>query len=358
MSGIFMKVDSVIYNVMEGIYDNHILNDNEVEESCDWIAENLIGKIQGDELYYLGWRNQEKEPNNMDYLQLVYGCCVHLLENNPFPNENKKKTSILKFCDQLLDYIHTNSPDNDKHYFPIAMRKGNIYKELNKRESELEIYDKEIKYLVQKNKWIPGQMTVREQFQKYSMVEILFAQKALSHYDMGDFEEAKKHFQIVLGSIKKRGIEDFINTSFPEGIKKYITELENKYIRKQSYPNQTTDDVLDIIQNLVQLKRQGKFKEASDGYSELSEKEQNDSHNYPYILKSWAKVLVCMGEYEKAIEYFEKAKILFKENDNTGESWQCGDQAITIKNRNKNRELFIDYVNAVSGGSLDYPINF
>lgn len=175
---------------------------------------------------------------------------------------------------------------------------------------------------------------------------------------MGDFDEAKKHFQIVLGSIKERNINDFINSSFPEGIKKYIAVLENKSKRKQSYPNQPTDDVLSIIQDLVQLKRQGKFEDANNGYFKLSEQEKNDSHNYPYILKSWAKVLVCQGEYDKAIEFFEKAKILFKENGNMQESWQCGDQAKTIKNRNKNRELFIDYVNAVSGGSIDYPKNF
>ena len=358
MSEIFMKVGSVIYDVMEGIFDNHVLNDNEVEESCDWIAENLIGKIQGDELYYIGWRNQEKDPHNIDYLQLVYGCCVHLIENNPFLDEIIKKISVLKYCDRLLDYVQRNSIDNYDHYFSIAMRKGDIYKELNKRESELEIYNKEIEYLIRKTKWILGQMTEREQFQKYSMVEILFTQKALCHYDMGDFEEANKYFQIVLESIEKRGINDFINASFAEGIKKYITKREDKQMRKQTYQNQPTDDVLEIIQNLVQFKRLGKFEEASLGYSKLAMKEQNDSHNYPYVLKSWAKVLICQGEYEKAIGYLEKAAILFKNSGNNTDTWQCTDQSRTIKNRQQDRKLFIEYVKAVSGGSLDYPVNF
>lgn len=39
------------------------------------------------------------------------------------------------------------------------------------------------------------------------------------------------------------------------------------HMRKQTYPNQPTDDVLEIIMNLVDLKRQGRFEEASQGYS-------------------------------------------------------------------------------------------
>ncbi|GAB6283503.1 MAG: hypothetical protein STSR0008_22760 [Ignavibacterium sp.] len=129
-------------------------------------------------------------------------------------------------------------------------------------------------------------------------------------------------------------------------------------MRKQTYPNQPTDDVLEIINNLVDLKRQGKFEEASQGYSKLAIQEQNDAHNYPYILKSWGKVLICQGEYEKAIKYLEKASILFQNTGNNTDSWQCAEQSQKIKNRNQNRELFINYVRAVSGGSLDYPNNF
>jgi len=129
-------------------------------------------------------------------------------------------------------------------------------------------------------------------------------------------------------------------------------------MRKQTYPNQPTDDVLEIIKNLIELKRQGKFEDASNGYSKLAEEEKNDTHNYPYVLKSWAKVLICQGEYDKAIEFLETAATLFLNSGNKTDTWQCNDQAKTIRNRYLNREDFIDYVIAVSGGSLDCPKKF
>jgi len=129
-------------------------------------------------------------------------------------------------------------------------------------------------------------------------------------------------------------------------------------MRKQTYPNQPTDDVLEIIKNLVELKRQGKFEDANKGYSKLAEEEKNDTHNYPYVLKSWAKVLLCQGEYDKTLEFLETATKLFQNNGNEADAWQCNDQAKIVRNRYKNRNEFIDYVKAVSGGVLDFPKNY
>jgi len=129
-------------------------------------------------------------------------------------------------------------------------------------------------------------------------------------------------------------------------------------MRKQTYPNQPTDDVLEIILKLVSLKKQGKFEEANDGYCKLALQEKNDTHNFPYILKSWAKVLVCLGEYDKAIMYFERAADLFNKNDNSCEFSQCTRHSKIVKNRFDSCQDFIDYVKGVSGGSLSYPCNF
>lgn len=68
--------------------------------------------------------------------------------------------------------------------------------------------------------------------------------------------------------------------------------------------------------------------------------------------------MICKGEYEKAIEFLEKAATLFQNSGNKTDAWQCADQARKIRNRNQNHKLFIEYVQAVSGGYLNYPNNF
>jgi hypothetical protein len=129
-------------------------------------------------------------------------------------------------------------------------------------------------------------------------------------------------------------------------------------MRKQTYQNQPTDDVLEIIKKLVEMKRSGGYEEANQRYTELAANEKNDNHNYPYILKSWAKVIICLGEYKLAIDTFRDAADLFQFSGNNGEAWQCRNHANTVKNRNEKREDFISYIQSVSGGSLNYPKNF
>lgn len=124
-------------------------------------------------------------------------------------------------------------------------------------------------------------------------------------------------------------------------------------MRKQSYPNQPTDDVLATIKDLVAKKRNGDFEAANHGYSILAEQEQNDLHNYPYVLKSWAKVLVCIGNYDIAEEKMSLAAKLFDSRNNSSEAWQCNDQVQTIENRTRNWADFCEYVLGVSGGMVD-----
>jgi hypothetical protein len=129
-------------------------------------------------------------------------------------------------------------------------------------------------------------------------------------------------------------------------------------MRKQSHYNQPTDDVLAVINRLVDLKRRGFHSEANQQYELLYGEEKEDDHNAPYVLKSWSKVLVCLGEYERAESMFRTASTMFKLNNNETESWQCGDQANTIRNRYSNARDFIDYVKAASGGSLAAPVKY
>jgi len=122
--------------------------------------------------------------------------------------------------------------------------------------------------------------------------------------------------------------------------------------RKHTYKNQPYDDVLSEIKRIVEIKRMGNFEAADQEYSLLAQKEKDEPQNYPYILKSWAKIKVCLGNYDEALEMMLTASQGFRTINNQTDAWQCNDQANTIKNRNLNKNEFSEYVNAVSGGLL------
>lgn len=128
--------------------------------------------------------------------------------------------------------------------------------------------------------------------------------------------------------------------------------------RIYSRPYQPSDDVFDEFTRLVELKRQGRFYEADAGYAALYEQEKEEIRNLAYVLKSWAKVKLCLGEYEIFIQFMHKAANLFQTIHLVYEVWQCLDQAKTVENRFTNPEDFIDYVRAASGGALKYPPNY
>ena len=95
----------------------------------------------------------------------------------------------------------------------------------------------------------------------------------------------------------------------------------------------------------IQLKRNGKFDEASDIYCELNIR----FSDHPGILKSWAKISVCQFKYNQAIEKFELAICLYENFNNQQEIFQCRDQISTIKNRFNNPSTFTQYYRAVCG---------
>ena len=126
----------------------------------------------------------------------------------------------------------------------------------------------------------------------------------------------------------------------------FDTEQKNREKEKHN-----KERILDKISQAVDLKRKGKFNDANEIYSNLNSEHPEN----PVILKSWAKTLVCMGQYEDAIEKYQLAIKHFDEQGNEGESWQCNDQIMEIKNRFNNPEQFKNWVRAVSGGSVSNP---
>jgi tetratricopeptide (TPR) repeat protein len=104
----------------------------------------------------------------------------------------------------------------------------------------------------------------------------------------------------------------------------------------------------DEIQIAVGLKRNGNFDEANNIYIDLN----NNFPNEPMIIKSWAKIFVCLQEYDKAIDKYEIASKLYK-NIGNPEYYQCDDQANKIKSRFNDPDSFKSWVSAISGGSID-----
>ena len=64
------------------------------------------------------------------------------------------------------------------------------------------------------------------------------------------------------------------------------------------------------------------------------------------------------GNHVKAIATLVEAVQGFENNDNEQETFQCNHHAMIIRNRNMDREGFVEYVRSVSGNALSYPRNF
>ena len=101
------------------------------------------------------------------------------------------------------------------------------------------------------------------------------------------------------------------------------------------------------IDKAINLKRSGDFDGANQIYIELNEKCPND----PDIIMSWAKIYICLGKYDIAIEKYKLASSLFQKFGRN--NWmQCEAQVEGIKNRFNEPDRFKDFVVAVSGNSI------
>jgi len=155
-------------------------------------------------------------------------------------------------------------------------------------------------------------------------------------------KEARKHF-----NNEYSGFTDFGFSSFDQ-----VLEYANNYNYEDDSKDQTKKEqekelILEKITQAVSLKRNGDFDKANSIYTGLDSKFPND----PIIHKSWAKILVCLGEYDNAIEKYKNASVLYKSIGNP-EYYQCDDQMQKIVNRFENPEKFTSWVYAVSGGSI------
>ena len=112
--------------------------------------------------------------------------------------------------------------------------------------------------------------------------------------------------------------------------------MENDRLRYESkFGLEISKNIDNEISRAVQFKRAGDFNKANAIYIKLN----NQYPNNPIVLKSWAKISVCLGNYNQAIEKYKCASKLYKELEN-GQYWQCDEQIKDIKNRFDDPERF------------------
>lgn len=114
------------------------------------------------------------------------------------------------------------------------------------------------------------------------------------------------------------------------------------------------------IKDIVEVKRSGNFAKADEMYHKLEIDFFENIHYFPLIYKSWAKIKVCLGEYDAAITMLKTASkdYLSMGQDLQIEHEQCEHHINMIASRNSDRSAFVQYVQSVSGGALSYPSNF
>lgn len=74
------------------------------------------------------------------------------------------------------------------------------------------------------------------------------------------------------------------------------------------------DEILEVIYQAVDLMRAGKFNQANKIYIDLDKANPNN----PTILKSWAKIIVCLGDYTVAVDKYNQAITFYELQGNDG----------------------------------------
>ena len=114
---------------------------------------------------------------------------------------------------------------------------------------------------------------------------------------------------------------------------------------RAALPGELEPRIVQGIEQAVQFKRAGRFEEADALYRQLDQW----TPEHPTVLKSWAKIQVCMGAYDEAVDLYQRASRHYRQMG-SGEYWQCEDQINEINNRATNPAAFKDWVRAISGG--------
>ena len=99
----------------------------------------------------------------------------------------------------------------------------------------------------------------------------------------------------------------------------------------------------------INAKRSGDYQISSQIYELLNDYFPDD----PNVFNSWAKTLACMGEYDSAISFFNKAAQFYQES---ARKEQCNGHINCLSKLNKNSNSFLEYMRSLSGNP-DFELN-
>lgn len=226
--GVMMSIsaDNFIQHIESGYFDNKELTELEVEIAGTWIMRNIVATKRSPQLLS-DWNNSAKTVKNPEYLTLLYTCCLSLQyyydSNAPKQTSNKH---VILFCLALLKYLRTHDPNIDptRNYWA---KMGQLYHVLNLHSAELAVLNEGIKIMRAIQGWIPGKMSdVESALTKYSCIESLLAQKAISLYGQNMAAECRETIELLFKSLSVRGLNDITSGLYPDGIRPIYEKLK------------------------------------------------------------------------------------------------------------------------------------
>jgi tetratricopeptide (TPR) repeat protein len=129
---------------------------------------------------------------------------------------------VLLFGRELLRVLKEKETDSPlKGGVAVWSRLGTVYQELGDRKKAIQEFREGIDVLTDLSGWKPGNLIGNESDfgVKYSKVEILYAKKGACHLEMGEHDQALSDLNKALDSVNRRGMDDIVTESFPNGIK-------------------------------------------------------------------------------------------------------------------------------------------
>ncbi|MBO6622406.1 MAG: tetratricopeptide repeat protein [Balneola sp.] len=159
---------------------------------------------------------KQRDLSDPYYFSLAYFCVGAVLDDE----RTRNNSSYLQEAVSVLNYIEQNDRDyQNGSVFPWS-RLGDAFRSLGEHKKAIQAYNRGIETLTQTFNWKIGELLPIEARMgiQYSNIELLYARRGRSDLELSRFDDACHIFDTVLSSLQKRGIQDLVNTHFPEGI--------------------------------------------------------------------------------------------------------------------------------------------